>query len=125
LKGLKFKQGDFHFIVEVKYVLHVASKSDVEDDLREIKSVNFQKLLNTGSESEEVIFLGRDDNIVAMIVEKVIEVSEIGEVFPFEKDIFVIEFIKGMVKYNGIIYYLIDFEKITEVDYEEESPSNR
>ncbi|UOD33848.1 hypothetical protein DSN97_06625 [Deferribacteraceae bacterium V6Fe1] len=123
MKGLKFKQGDFHFIVDVRDILHVAGKKDVEDDLKEIKNLDFKKLLNVGNSSEEVIFIGRDDKIMGLLVEKVIEVSEIGEVFPFEKEIFVIEFIKGMVKYNDVIYYLIDFDKIIEVDYEEKSPS--
>jgi chemotaxis signal transduction protein len=123
LKGLKFKQGDFHFIVDVRDILHVASRKDVKDDLKEIKNLDFKKLLNVGNSSEEVIFIGRDDKIMGLLVEKVIEVSEIGEVFPFEKEIFVIEFIKGMVKYNDVIYYLIDFDKIIEVDYEEKSPS--
>ncbi|MBC7196034.1 MAG: hypothetical protein H5U39_02135 [Deferribacterales bacterium] len=123
MKGLKFKQGDFHFIVDVRDILHVASRKDVKDDLKEIKNLDFKKLLNVGNSSEEVIFIGRDDKIMGLLVEKVIEVSEIGEVFPFEKEIFVIEFIKGMVKYNDVIYYLIDFDKIIEVDYEEKSPS--
>jgi len=123
LKGLKFKQGDFHFIVDVRDVLQVASRKDVQDDLKEIKNLDFRKLINVGNSSEEVIFIGRDDNIMGLLVEKVIEVSEIGEVFPFEKENFVIEFIKGMVKQNDMIYYLIDFDKITEVDYEEKSPS--
>lgn len=60
---------------------------------------------------------------MGLLVEKVIGLSEIGEVFPFEKENFAIEFIRGMIKFNDAIYYLIDFDKIIGVKYEEKSPS--
>lgn len=115
MKGLKFRQGDFYFFVDIFYVLHIASLKDVKEELNEIEHINLKELLNSNAEAEEVIFIGKSGKVLGLIVEDVLEVADIKSVSAFDNRDFVLDFIKSVTKIDNVTYYEIDCKKLIEV----------
>jgi chemotaxis signal transduction protein len=115
LKGLKFKQGDFYFFVDIFYVLHIAALEDVKEELNEIEHINFKEVLHSNAKAEKVIFIGKSGKVLGLIVEDVLDVADIKGVSPFENSDFVLDFIKGVTKIDNVTYYEIDCKKLVGV----------
>lgn len=125
MKGLRINHGNFIFVIDIKDVIHIASIEELNGQLDDIKIINLSKYLGISNiHDKEIVFIGSKDRIVGISVENAANVINIESVSPFEKDIFMIDFILSIVSFEGKMGYLIDSEKMLEVAYEQESITN-
>lgn len=123
MKGLRFQQGEFNFIVDINCVLHIDDYASVKNEIEDVGILNFQKIFNTGGNPSEIIFIGKGKNIKGLLVEKVTGVFTVKNMTPLEKGGSFATFIDTISKTDDNILYVIDFQKIIGVDYEQKSPS--
>lgn len=124
MKGLRFRQGEFNFLVDINYVLHIADYFKVKDELEGIEMLNFQEMFSTGKLPSEIIFLGKGNIVKGIRVEEVLGVFQFKDVSPIEEGSLMADFVSTTVKLGGEIFYVIDPQKIIGVNYEEKSPSD-
>lgn len=124
MKGLRFRQGEFNFLVDINYVLHIGDYFKLNDELEDIEVFNFQEIFNTGGLASEIIFIGKGKSVKGIRVEKTLGVFQVKNIVPLAKGVLMIDFINTITKDGGEVFYIIDPQKIIGVNYEEKSPSD-
>lgn len=124
MKGLRFRQGEFNFLVDIEYVLHIDDYFEVKNELEDIEVFNFQEIFNTGELPSEIIFIGKGKSVKGIRVEQALGVFQVKDIVPLGKGVLMIDFIDTITKDSGEVFYIIDPQKIIGVNYEEKSPSD-
>lgn len=121
MKGLKFRDNGYKFLIDIKNILHIAPYKEVKSELDNFTVVNFSSLFfEKKSENGDIIFIHEGEDIVALQVEKVETIENADKIIPFEKGLFMVKPILAAVKSeSNETCYLIDVEKIIGVDHEQ------
>ncbi len=121
MEKLLFQVEDYLFCFDLEYVIMVEQYEKVKDELGDIKVLDFKKFYSDLNKpaGKEVIFLGKDGNVVGLLVDKVLRVMKTSEISPYKNENFMLEYIKGVLKISNFeSCYLVDAKKILEVAYE-------
>ncbi|MEF3254411.1 MAG: chemotaxis protein CheW [Deferribacterales bacterium] len=101
---------------DINDVLYVDYYKNVVNELTTIKIVD---ILNSRLGGEEVIFLGFEGMVLGIRVDKIITVKQINEIFAYNNEKNMLEYIKGYCHLeNNTKCYILDVKKIFEVAYE-------
>ncbi|MCX8084388.1 MAG: chemotaxis protein CheW [Calditerrivibrio sp.] len=120
MEKLFFKCDDYIFCFDVLDVLLVEDYQKIKNQLEDIKIIDFKTLYqkNAHSGQNHIIFLGKNEKIIGLLVDKVLTVEKIKEISPYNNEKFMIEYVKGVCSLKDNKCYLLDANKILEGAYE-------
>jgi len=121
LEKLLFQSDDQLFCLDLEFVIIVDRYEKVKNEIDGIKLIDFRKLYSQFEKpaGEEIIFIGKNDEVLGILVDKILKVIKTSEISPYKNEKFMLEYIKGVMKISDFENcYLLDAKKILEVAYE-------